>query len=280
MFGGRGIELVFARPVRKLKMTPNRLFFLHLPKTAGTSVSAYLDRHYSEEQIYSVSPPDYRAAERRLAAMSESEQGAIRLVSGHFGYGIDRFFRDSDHTYFTILRDPVDRMMSLYHYVLTTPSHPLHAPVIGDGLDIVEFASSGLHPELDNCQTRMLSGREQTHWQDGPEKCSEVDLGRAVARLRDERMVVGLYEELPASLYQLDRAMGWVPGRLERRNVTRKRSTLQSLSPSQRAAICETSALDVQLYEAGVEMFRNASKALPAIQRIRFSMTRLGLGRK
>lgn len=50
-------------------------------------------------------------------------------------------------TYFTVLRDPVERVISHFYYVRATPDNPRHAEAAGMTLE--EFVTSALFPESD-----------------------------------------------------------------------------------------------------------------------------------
>ena len=62
--------------------------------------------------------------------------------------------------YITFLRDPVERLISHYHYVLRRPKHYLYEQVVKDGLSLSDYVTSDISPELSNHQVRMISGRE------------------------------------------------------------------------------------------------------------------------
>src|SRR5207253_2102954 len=81
----------------------------------------------------------------------------VRAVVGHFSFGIHEFVR-SESTYLTVLRDPVDRVVSLYHHSLCEPDDPFYERVAAGRLSLEEFVSARVCKEADNGQTRRLAG--------------------------------------------------------------------------------------------------------------------------
>ena len=88
------------------------LFFLHIPKTAGTSLRELLSCRFA--------PADILALDRRGAHEHPSQQletiSRYRFVHGHVPYAlVDRFPRRPFVV--TLLRDPIDRAVSAFHYM-------------------------------------------------------------------------------------------------------------------------------------------------------------------
>jgi hypothetical protein len=88
-------------------INPRDLAFLHVPKTGGASVIQALDQFFDEENIaQAYNPPDFEVA------------APASLYRGHmYGEQQARLFPDADH--FTIVRDPVATMRSMYKWLAT-----------------------------------------------------------------------------------------------------------------------------------------------------------------
>jgi len=80
-----------------------RLYFLHIPKTGGTTLRFLLEQQLTKDEIY----PDhfYKTAKSEVAH---------KLVDGHFPYWFCEQMDENFHSSFkvTILRDPVERYLS------------------------------------------------------------------------------------------------------------------------------------------------------------------------
>jgi hypothetical protein len=85
-----------------------RVAFVHVPKTAGTSVTEVLCLQYLDMTFPGVTTIDYQAA-------SDQELQHYMLFKGHM-YADDYRRLDFRVKKFTILRNPVDRATSLYYY--------------------------------------------------------------------------------------------------------------------------------------------------------------------
>ena len=102
--------------------TPQRapLFFMHIPKTAGMSMRAYLGDQYSPSTIC---PANTWPAVRWL----ECPIGSYRLVQGHFQYNL-RDTLDPTTKVVTIVREPLARTLSALHHLQRDPNfHADHA---------------------------------------------------------------------------------------------------------------------------------------------------------
>lgn len=104
-----------------------RLIFSHIPKAAGTSVFSHLE---SGLKIGS----KFKFADNSSSCIPISEWPDFALprdwllIGGHMK--ADRLLQNSSISvkddqicFFSVLRDPIDRMISIYNYVRTTPKH-------------------------------------------------------------------------------------------------------------------------------------------------------------
>jgi hypothetical protein len=97
--------------------------FLHIPKCGGTTFKAHIERHLAiEESFFEFSNwgRQYRA-DRGLpdfAHRSEMQRASAEVLAGHqLSYGIHRLVPGlRDARYFTVLRDPAERCVSLYNF--------------------------------------------------------------------------------------------------------------------------------------------------------------------
>jgi hypothetical protein len=70
--------------------------------------------HGAKQDVY------LKAAEKYINKLSEKRKNKVRIIFGHsVPFGIHKFFKKFPR-YFTIFRDPVDRVVSQYNYLLTT----------------------------------------------------------------------------------------------------------------------------------------------------------------
>lgn len=126
------------------------LFFCHIPKTAGTSLRVALESAIPD-RIVRCYPPYPQNNPRNVIWPLPQDS----VVCGHFLYGIHTFF-DVQPRYITILRDPVERVLSWYRFKRQTPSLDNNGEAAGSSL--AELIGTG-HVELNNHMTTMLAGQ-------------------------------------------------------------------------------------------------------------------------
>src|SRR5438874_1730089 len=97
------------------------LLFLHIPKTGGSTLSKILERQYPRAQTLTLD--DQKIAQ--FKTLPVAERGRYCLVKGHLHFGLHHFI-PRPSTYITLLREPVERVLSFYHYARSTPDHYLY----------------------------------------------------------------------------------------------------------------------------------------------------------
>jgi len=229
----------------------DRLFFLHVPKTGGTTFTRSLCARFGPLGYLRevVLEPD-----RTLEAMGHRlEPGAIariRCVIGHFHFGLHRFF-PGRFRYVTILRDPIDRVLSLYYHIRDRAEHPLHATLHELALTPEQVLTGALTLETSNDMTRRLAGAEGV-----------ADIGRkhydlAIQHVEQHFVSVGLlerYDESMALFEELIPELGDLsyPAALN----TKKQTMGPSVdSPAIRKLVAQRNAWDIQLYSYAAHRF-------------------------
>src|SRR5678815_1148823 len=84
-------------------MDGKALIFLHIPKTAGTTLNRIIEWQYNPLSIFTMDPYRIRATPERLRKLSEGRRRRLRMVRGHLYHGIHEFLPQGG-TYFTMLR--------------------------------------------------------------------------------------------------------------------------------------------------------------------------------
>ena len=221
------------------------LLFLHIPRTGGSTLLRLLDRQYGGEAVLKA----HDAVSADVVARLHAERPArTRVIAGHFYYGVHSRLAASCR-YMTFLRDPVERVVSHYHFVRSRPGHYLHAAAAT--MSLPEYVESCGAAEPNNDQTRLLAGEEML-----PSDGTASDAMLPIAKQNlDSHAAVGLTDAFDASIVVMQRVFGW--GRpfyvLENRS-DRKRG--DRLPPDVGDLIRIRNALDLELYEHARELFR------------------------
>jgi hypothetical protein len=238
------------------------VIFVHIPKAAGTTMHHIMARQYDANRIYTMSRGQvYKAMEefRKLSAQSRNELEAIK---GHMYFGLHEFLSQPS-TYFTLMRDPVERVISHYHFVLSRQAHHLHELVVSERIGLLDYIRNGISIEMDNGQTRLLAGIGSLDDPTNPDHsqavpfgaCSETMLRKAKSHLEQYFSVVGLAEHFDETLILLRRAYQWRLPYYRTQNVTEDRPNRDSLSDEVLATIRQYNALDIELYNSAERLF-------------------------
>jgi len=129
------------------------LIFLHIPKTAGTTLNRIIEWQYNPVSIFTVDPHRIRATVARFKTFSDRRRRRFLVVRGHLLYGIHEFLPQGG-TYITMLREPVARLLSTYSFILRRPLHPLHRKLKTGRLSVENFIR--LTPHRQNLQCRFI----------------------------------------------------------------------------------------------------------------------------
>lgn len=208
------------------------VIFLHIPKAAGSTLNKILDKQYPANATFQIHGGAIERSISSFKRMSQEEKVKLQCLRGHQPFGLHEWLPQPS-TYITLLRDPVERLISHYYYVMRREPHFLHDDA--EGMSLEEYAGSDLSPELSNQQTRMLAGGVE-----------ELELAK---RNLEHFTVAGTVERFDASVALMKERLGWGNTRYRRMNATRNRPPKRDVSPGAIRAIEENNQLDIELYE-------------------------------
>src|SRR5206468_13017876 len=137
-----------------------------------------------------------------LAAIAQNQMDRLRIVTGHLYFGAHEFSA-RPCTYITMLREPIDRVISHYYFVRHDPSNYLYE--LARKMSLKEFGESCGRQEPNNDQTRLLAGPCHTA---GFGICSDEMLDIAKRNLAEHFAAVGISEEFDRSLMLMKRILG------------------------------------------------------------------------
>lgn len=215
------------------------LIFLHVPKAAGTTMASILTAQYGK----STSLHTKRQAHQQIKAMSKEQRRQLRLIHGHMPFGIHRHL-SQPWTYFTMLRHPVDRVISHYYYILNSPDHVGHA-IAKAARNLGDYVNCGLVAQTNNVQTRHISGiGGKVEFG----QCTPQHLQQAKRNLEQVFVLAGTSEQFDATLLLLGQRLGWTPSPYPKLNVNPRRQQREDLPKKIIATIERHNTLDLELY--------------------------------
>jgi hypothetical protein len=229
------------------------LIFIHIPKTAGSTLRPIMDRHYPRRLIRKLDflPRDLDA----LLLLPEPERSRIRVLQGHFPFGVHEHLA-VPADYLTILRHPVDRIISMYYWIHGNKDHVLNKLV--RAMSLKDFADSGFEITA-NHQTSLISGLTASSHSDA--------LTVARRHLQHEITAFGLNERFDESLLLFKKRLGWKHVFYSRRNVTKGRPRSSEVPDSVLDLIRKHNSLDLELYEFARQTFEDTVSAMgPSFQ--------------
>jgi hypothetical protein len=253
------------------------IFFLHVPKTAGFTLRELIRRQYGPQETFLAAsrpgpgpkraafrqwlaeggerPPDpilERLGEqlRRLNELSPERRSELRVVMGHLRYGIHEAL-PGPFTYLTMLRDPVDRVLSTYHHQVTRQ---------GLAVSVEDYIRSERTSRIDNGQTRRLAA--VVSGDAPPAAMTPAMFDSAVRNLREHFSVIGLTERFDLSVLAMARTFGWRKLGYVSYNVSRGRPRAQDLPADVVATIRRHNEYDLELLQIARALFDEQVAAL------------------
>ena len=216
---------------------------LHIPKTGGTTLRDIIQRQYQAEKILMI--PKLDESEDILKEVSTSQINQLKLIQGHLKYGIHNHFHRRAK-YFAIIRDPINRVLSTYYYVLSQKNNPQNLSTSNNQMTIYDYVQSGVNPFLINGQTQLISGK--TGNIDNPIIKSEELFSLAKENIANDFLFLGITEMFDETILILKNMLGWHMPYYSIANRTKNKPNYDAVDPTIISFIKEHNQLDIKLY--------------------------------
>ncbi len=234
------------------------IIFLHIPKAAGITIYSILKNQYAPGETYQIDGNRTPESIKEFLNLPAEKKKKIRILQGHMSFGLHRQF-SGETTYFTLLRDPLERIISHYYYVLRSPEHYLYEKVTKGKISLKDFVTGSTAKELNDGQVRFISG---VGFYFGYNQCPYALLELAQSILDKFFTVVGVNEYFDETVLLLKKSFNWKPPVYIRQNVTENRPRQEDLDNDTVEAIKEYNKLDIALYRYAQENFKTRISAL------------------
>lgn len=220
-------------------MNENKVsIFQHIPKTAGSTLRSILKKHYNSDEICIANRDEMI---KKLNDLSENELDKIKCLNGHVLFGIHEHLSNRPYEYYTMLRDPVEHVLSEYYFILRKPNNLSHNIVTN--MSFEEFITSEqFKGRTSNRQTLFVSGGVQD------------DIKLAKENLENYYAVVGITEMFEESLFLIAQELGWKNYRYRKKNVTKERPLREDFPEEVIEIIMKNNEFDIELYNFGKQL--------------------------
>jgi hypothetical protein len=170
------------------------------------------------------------------------------MFKGHMLFGLHEIL-PQPATYVTVLREPIDRVISAFYFMRSYVLHPAYWQFRRENWTLEDFVRRS---RRENVQSKILAGAEYNS------PCTEEILEQAKENLFRYFSVVGLSEHFEESLALMKLRFGWKLERYSSFNVTRARPKKRDLPQPTLDLIAEKNAFDLALYECATKLFEDA----------------------
>jgi hypothetical protein len=220
------------------------LIFMHIPKTAGGTLRHMLLRMMGEEHTFPIYGEQRAKTIELFKQLPDQQKRQLRFISGHIPFGIHDYVPQRC-TYLTFLRNPVDRIISLYYYIRRATDHPLHERIEAQNLSLAAFIELEDVEEEMNAQVKYLCGIPYFYEGSATDNLLEI-----AQRNLQTHFVTGIAEEFDTSLAMMQRRFGWPQPYYRSVHVNPQRQLYDAIPDSVIQMIRERNQLDEALYNA------------------------------
>jgi FkbM family methyltransferase len=236
-------------------------YFLHIPKTAGSSLNLLFKSVFPEERILP------RLDWHHLLSLDSDGINQYWLYSGHF-YSYFHKLIPTPLRYLTFLRDPVERALSHYGHVIRDNTHYLHQKALELGSFSAYIRDESVQFTISNFQVKALSldadpfsiaanlSQEQISAYELEKILESAESQLTTNELLEIAMqnlkqfcFVGITERYEESLQLLCHTFGWpLASEIKSTNINHERITIESLSHADINLLHELNDADIALY--------------------------------
>ena len=221
-------EMPTGLPLQALPM----FFFIHVPKTGGTSLNTVLHEMFFPFSIYHGQISEQAGGNGNIAhflSTRPSFYDHLLLVVGHFAWRHPLVHAvKRRRIILSVMRNPIDRIVSLYDYMRLQDDHPQNSTLRNMSLREAINESSRFRSHCENAQLQTIFGTR--------------DEKEAQKRLRQEHYVLGQFDHLPRFIQAVENVSG-LKRRSDLQQLNSKPATLPILrareQPDFQAAIAD-----------------------------------------
>jgi hypothetical protein len=197
------------------------LVFVHIPKAAGTTLHHLLKRAVGiNASMHAGKTYETQA----LREMPVEEAQEFKLISAHMIQPELETICGSDAEYVTVTRDPVDRFISLYYFILSQTQHEQYNLYRDMSFEqFLEKYETDKELFFINCQSRYI--------------CGENNAQKAIDDIENKFLLTAPIEKFDQFIWNLFAIKKWVPITFSTSNKNKERPNIGEVSDDIKARI-------------------------------------------
>jgi len=242
------------------------LIFLHIPKAGGSTIHKILEKNYKKDRIYNIKVnPSLQKNIEDFIKMENFKKNNFDLIKGHMSFGLHKYI-SKQCIYFSIVRNPIDRVVSGYYYVLKNKEHYIWKRHKKNKLSLNDYLNKDLTLEVDNLMTRTFSGMQITD-HDNYNEVTDLDFKLAINNIRNNFALVGIMERFDETILLMKNILGIKKIMYYKVNVNKKRKRNEKLNNKIIDKIISLNKYDIRLYEFILNEFQTKIRKCEIIER-------------
>ena len=215
-------------------MKKEQIIFLHIPKTAGTTLRNIIYAQYGEARtapIYEEESSFF--SKEQFKQLIDTRKDQADVIIGHIEYGFHQLLAGNrPYRYAALLRDPIKCCLSLYN-------HFKNVHYSGSDISLLELIKGPHGGHFINLQTRII--------------CGINDFNAAIDTIDREFALIGITERFNETLLLASHILGWRMIPYKRLNISTqwKINYIEELKNDKRAMdlLIDMNEIDIRLYE-------------------------------
>src|SRR5690554_6720682 len=222
----------------------NHLVFFHIFKTAGTTLNRIIAKNYRINNLIQANAPVIDANPSILFKLGS----CIRVLMGHFELN-DLIYQVLDRRqliHITLLREPLERIVSYFDHIQSRERHILHEHV--KDMSLADFIASDLVNEVSNGQSHRLLGLLKQKQILKDYRSENQLLSDAKDMLIKKFSIVGTTDQFDQFLLQCHSLLNWPDIYYQRLNQSAKKTVRKELPVGLVNKVYALNQVDLKLY--------------------------------
>jgi hypothetical protein len=233
------------------------ILFLHIPKTAGTSFLTTLHNLFGERRVIRLDGHNPQVRQE-IDTLVRTRLGGLSCVAGHLPI---HYFHPylAQFQAFTILRNPVARVLSLFRFLQRASEEELKRIGLAPRFSFdafIESSAPGLYGQTNDGMCRLLCGDPRVNDPNTPEFTRVAELPEVLEQAMQTLagLDFGIVENM-AGTREVVRAAWKIPYELDEyvKNTTERGGSEDSILNIRR--IVQRNTMDIALYEKASALF-------------------------